>query len=65
MKGFEIHSERCKTNLKSLGRDVAVAASEEWGTDVGPSPEIYRLTFLAREEFLQPCVLADSGLGWL
>ena len=31
-----------------------VAASEEWGWDVGPSPEIHLLPFLAMEEFLQP-----------
>lgn len=48
-------------NLKSLGRDTVVAASEEWGWDVDPSPEIHQLPFLAMEEVLWP--LCWQALG--
>lgn len=66
VKGFEVHSERCKTNLKSLGRDTVVAASEEWGRDVGPSPEIHRLPFLAHGRVSAALSTGTlSGLGWL
>lgn len=53
-------------NLKSLGRDMAVAASDESGRDVGPSPEIHRLPFLADGRVSAAlCTGTLSGLGWL
>lgn len=53
-------------NLKSLGRDTVVAASEERGRDVGPSSESHRLPFLANGRVSAALRTGKpSGLGWL